>query len=42
MLGIPLDHCLVSPELAVVDRRRGPHVGSDHLPLLIEIQLPRP
>lgn len=39
-LGIPLDHCLFSPELSVVSRRRGPNVGSDHLPLVIEIRVP--
>ena len=32
---IPLDHCLHSPDLATVDRRMGPAVGSDHLPLVV-------
>jgi endonuclease/exonuclease/phosphatase (EEP) superfamily protein YafD len=31
---------LFSPELSVVSRRRGPNVGSDHLPLVIEIRVP--
>jgi len=36
-LGIPLDHCLASPELPVIERHVGPPVGSDHLPLLVEL-----
>jgi endonuclease/exonuclease/phosphatase (EEP) superfamily protein YafD len=39
-LGIPLDHCLVSDSLQIVNRQRGPNVGSDHLPLIIDIQIP--
>jgi endonuclease/exonuclease/phosphatase (EEP) superfamily protein YafD len=35
-LLIPIDHCLVSKGLAVLKRDIGPHVGSDHYPLLIE------
>jgi endonuclease/exonuclease/phosphatase (EEP) superfamily protein YafD len=31
---IPIDHCLVSPEIGVASRRPGPSVGSDHLPLI--------
>jgi len=31
---IPIDHCLMSPEVGVVRRRLGPSVGSDHLPLI--------
>jgi endonuclease/exonuclease/phosphatase (EEP) superfamily protein YafD len=36
-LGIAIDHCLVSPDLKVVSRKVGRNVGSDHLPLVIEI-----
>ena len=35
-LRIPLDHCLVSPQIRVVNRRVGPAVGSDHRPLLVD------
>ncbi len=34
---IPLDHCLISAELHVHARRVGPDVGSDHLPIEVEL-----
>jgi endonuclease/exonuclease/phosphatase (EEP) superfamily protein YafD len=34
LLGIPIDHCLVSPELEVTEYRRLPAFGSDHYPVL--------
>jgi endonuclease/exonuclease/phosphatase (EEP) superfamily protein YafD len=37
MLGIPIDHCIVSDDLAVLDRERLPAFGSDHYPLLTVI-----
>ena len=37
---IPLDHGLVSPNLRVLEKRLGPQVGSDHLPLILELQIP--
>jgi endonuclease/exonuclease/phosphatase (EEP) superfamily protein YafD len=36
-LRIPLDHCLVSPAVHVAGKRLGPDVGSDHLPVLIDL-----
>jgi endonuclease/exonuclease/phosphatase (EEP) superfamily protein YafD len=39
VLRIPIDHCLVSDEIVVENRRAGPEVGSDHLPLLIECRV---
>jgi endonuclease/exonuclease/phosphatase (EEP) superfamily protein YafD len=39
MFLIPLDHCLVSREVAVLDRRVGPAVGSDHYPVVVDLAL---
>ena len=39
LLGVPLDHCLVSPEIAILDRRLGPPVGSDHRPLIVDFSI---
>jgi endonuclease/exonuclease/phosphatase (EEP) superfamily protein YafD len=36
---IPIDHCLVSREFEVMDFRTGPDIGSDHLPVLIELAI---
>ena len=37
-LRIPLDHALLSPELACVSYRVGPDIGSDHFPLILEVR----
>lgn len=34
---IPIDHVLVTPGLAAVEREVGPGVGSDHLPVWVEL-----
>jgi endonuclease/exonuclease/phosphatase (EEP) superfamily protein YafD len=34
---IPLEHAFVSDDLAVVGRRLGPSIGSDHFPLIIDL-----
>ena len=36
-LRTTLDHCLLTPRLATLDRRVGPKLGSDHLPVWIKI-----
>jgi endonuclease/exonuclease/phosphatase (EEP) superfamily protein YafD len=42
VLRIPIDHCLVSPSVAIVDRRVGPPVGSDHLPVFVDFAISGP
>jgi endonuclease/exonuclease/phosphatase (EEP) superfamily protein YafD len=39
LLSIPIDHCLLSPELSVVNVQVGPGLGSDHRPLMVDLQL---
>jgi endonuclease/exonuclease/phosphatase (EEP) superfamily protein YafD len=39
VLRVPIDHLLYSEGLAVVDRRLGPSLGSDHYPLLVSLAL---
>jgi len=37
LLRVPIDHCLVSSELAVVNHEVGPDLGSDHFPVLVTL-----
>jgi endonuclease/exonuclease/phosphatase (EEP) superfamily protein YafD len=39
VMRIPIDQCLHSRDLATVARQVGPDVGSDHLPLLVNLRL---
>ena len=39
LLAIPIDHCLVSSELVVLKTQTERNVGSDHLPLLVDIAM---
>ena len=41
-LRIPIDHLLASCAIGVRDRRIGRDVGSDHLPVIIDLVVPRP
>ncbi len=36
-VGITIDHCLVSKNFKVLERKVGPSVGSDHLPVLVKL-----
>lgn len=40
MLQIPIDHCLVSPDIKVAAIHTGQDVDSDHLPLIVDLVLP--
>lgn len=40
-LSIPLDHCLVSPDIQVLEMRTGRDVGSDHLPIIVDLLIPK-
>jgi endonuclease/exonuclease/phosphatase (EEP) superfamily protein YafD len=40
-MGIRIDHCLASRHWRVIDMRTGPHVGSDHRPLIVDLALER-
>ena len=39
LLGIQIDHCLISQHWQVVSTARGPNVGSDHFPVEVELRL---
>ncbi|MDC0834907.1 hypothetical protein AY599_12560 [Leptolyngbya valderiana BDU 20041] len=39
LFSIPIDHCLLTPDLRVANVRTGPDIGSDHLPLLIDLHV---
>lgn len=38
---IPIDQCLVSREIQVENVRTGDRVGSDHLPLIVDLMIPQ-
>ncbi len=39
---LPLDHVLISPEIAVHAFRVGPRINSDHRPLIVDLAIPPP
>jgi endonuclease/exonuclease/phosphatase (EEP) superfamily protein YafD len=39
-MAIPIDHVLVSHEIDVLDRHTGSKIGSDHLPVLVDLSVP--
>lgn len=36
----PIDHCLVSKEIVTLKRYTGEDIGSDHLPVVVELEMP--
>ncbi len=40
VLSIPLDHVLVSEDVAVLQRQVGPEIGSDHRPVTLDVAIP--
>ena len=38
LMALPIDHALISPTLKVGGAALGPHVSSDHLPLIVDIE----
>lgn len=40
LFSIPIDHCLISPEIKVAKIRAGSSVGSDHRPLITDLVMP--
>ncbi|RKZ90469.1 MAG: endonuclease/exonuclease/phosphatase family protein [Candidatus Parabeggiatoa sp. nov. 1] len=38
-LMIPIDHCLISSDIKVVNIRTARRIGSDHLPLIVELAI---
>lgn len=39
LLRVPIDHLVHSNKLTVIDRRLGPTLGSDHFPLVVDVEL---
>jgi endonuclease/exonuclease/phosphatase (EEP) superfamily protein YafD len=40
-LGVPVDHCLVSPEIKITQFRTGRDIASDHLPIIVDAIVPQ-
>lgn len=38
-IKIPIDHCFVNNQVAVKQRKIGSYVGSDHLPIVLEVEV---
>lgn len=42
IVGLPIDHVLASPQIVTRHYEVGPDLGSDHLPVIAELAVPRP
>lgn len=40
IFSAPIDHCLISSDIKVKNFRLGKHLGSDHLPIIVELLIP--
>ena len=40
LLGRPIDHCLVTADVEVLEMKTGPPLGSDHLAVVVRLKLP--
>lgn len=38
--GLPIDHCLIDPQIQVSQMQVGPNVKSDHLPIVVDLTFP--
>jgi endonuclease/exonuclease/phosphatase (EEP) superfamily protein YafD len=38
-LRIPIDHCLISPSITIRRWTKGPEVGSDHFPIIVDFSM---
>ena len=39
LFWVPIDYCLISPPIRVQNVTVGPSIGSDHLPLMVELEI---
>ena len=39
LMGITIDHVLVSSDIKIIERKVGPHIGSDHKPVYVRLGL---
>ena len=39
---VRIDHILTTPDWSIAECRVGPDLGSDHLPVMAEVVLPKP
>jgi endonuclease/exonuclease/phosphatase (EEP) superfamily protein YafD len=39
VLGVPIDHAVTSAGITIHNFRRGPHIGSDHYPIIVDFSV---